>query len=300
MVRCRETSAASAPGRVAPKGRPTSPCSSSTPSVDGAEVTGGRFPTLTWTRPLPASFGTLAPQGSASTPSTPSGVCRRTASGEVRSEQPLESRKSNTDAKRSELLTKHATGQFTPAVERAFQRNPALVGKVAEQVLHAHFPASLHDAILAAVALDPKMTTQTRRARDPRFRDLVLTAYRHECAVCGFGLTVGHATACVEAAHIKWHQAGGPDLPQNGLALCSVHHKLFDLGAYTVDAPKSVGARVRPCSWTLPRTGTATPPRPADSCASAGSLRGRAQSTSIGTGTRCSKAYHWTDPRVGV
>jgi len=35
----------------------------------------------------------------------------------------------------------------------------------------------------------------------------------------------------LEAAHIKWHQAGGPDTIDNGLALCSLHHKLLDLGA---------------------------------------------------------------------
>ena len=39
----------------------------------------------------------------------------------------------------------------------------------------------------------------------------------------------------VEAAHIKWHQAGGPEHEQNGIALCSLHHKLFDRGVFTLD-----------------------------------------------------------------
>ena len=38
----------------------------------------------------------------------------------------------------------------------------------------------------------------------------------------------------LEAAHIQWFQAGGPDIEPNGLALCSLHHKLFDLGVFTV------------------------------------------------------------------
>ena len=38
----------------------------------------------------------------------------------------------------------------------------------------------------------------------------------------------------LEAAHIRWHQAGGPDLEVNGLALCSLHYKLFDRGAFTL------------------------------------------------------------------
>jgi putative restriction endonuclease len=31
-----------------------------------------------------------------------------------------------------------------------------------------------------------------------------------------------------------WHQAGGPARVTNGLALCSLHHKTFDLGAFTI------------------------------------------------------------------
>jgi putative restriction endonuclease len=32
-----------------------------------------------------------------------------------------------------------------------------------------------------------------------------------------------------------WHNVGGPDIEPNGLSLCALHHKLFDLGAFTVD-----------------------------------------------------------------
>ena len=35
------------------------------------------------------------------------------------------------------------------------------------------------------------------------------------------------------AAHIRWHQAGGPDREGNGLALCVLHHKTLDLGTFT-------------------------------------------------------------------
>lgn len=41
--------------------------------------------------------------------------------------------------------------------------------------------------------------------------------------------------AGLEAAHIHWHTAGGPDVEPNGLSLCALHHKLFDLGAFTVE-----------------------------------------------------------------
>ena len=38
----------------------------------------------------------------------------------------------------------------------------------------------------------------------------------------------------LDAAHIRWHQAGGPSDESNGLALCVMHHKAFDLGAFTI------------------------------------------------------------------
>lgn len=40
----------------------------------------------------------------------------------------------------------------------------------------------------------------------------------------------------LDAAHIRWHQAGGPAEVSNGLALCVLHHKMFDLGAFTLAA----------------------------------------------------------------
>jgi putative restriction endonuclease len=64
----------------------------------------------------------------------------------------------------------------------------------------------------------------------------VLIAYEHRCAVCGCDVRLGSLSIGFEAAHVRWHQAGGPDMESNGLALCVLHHKAFDLGAFTVDA----------------------------------------------------------------
>jgi putative restriction endonuclease len=62
----------------------------------------------------------------------------------------------------------------------------------------------------------------------------VLRAYEYSCAVCGFDVRLGTMSVALEAAHIKWHQAGGPDEESNGLALCTMHHKLFDRGVFTL------------------------------------------------------------------
>ena len=34
---------------------------------------------------------------------------------------------------------------------------------------------------------------------------------------------------------MRWFAFGGPDTPDNGLAMCSLHHKLFDLGILGLD-----------------------------------------------------------------
>jgi len=64
--------------------------------------------------------------------------------------------------------------------------------------------------------------------------DRILKAYEYSCAVCGFNVRLGNNLVAVEAAHIKWHQAGGPDKEENGVALCAMHHKLFDRGVFII------------------------------------------------------------------
>lgn len=44
----------------------------------------------------------------------------------------------------------------------------------------------------------------------------------------------GDKLAGIEAAHIMLHTVKGPDKESNGLALCVLHHKAFDLGAFSI------------------------------------------------------------------
>ncbi|WSA38792.1 HNH endonuclease [Streptomyces sp. NBC_01808] len=55
-----------------------------------------------------------------------------------------------------------------------------------------------------------------------------MTAYA--CATCGFDGALGRNPVGLEAAHVRWHSHEGPDEVSNGIALCSLHHTLFDLG----------------------------------------------------------------------
>lgn len=139
------------------------------------------------------------------------------------------------------LKENHITGGLTEDLFEAIAADPDLSRDIATDLLQAHFAETLHDEILAAVGLDLAVgTIAAPSVRDPHFRAKVLRAYERRCAVCEFDARLGDALVGLEAAHIKWHQAGGPARVSNGLALCSLHHKLFDRGAFTLTEDRRV------------------------------------------------------------
>lgn len=131
------------------------------------------------------------------------------------------------------LRSRDVRAGFSADVQTAMTADPSLVARIAAQLLERHFPESIHHDILNAVGLTLE-PAGAKRKRDPGFRQRVLRAYEYRCAVCGFDVRLGSVSIALDAAHIRWHQAGGPDHESNGLALCVLHHKTFDLGAFTV------------------------------------------------------------------
>jgi putative restriction endonuclease len=152
----------------------------------------------------------------------------------------IQPRKGHTDAKKTELLKYDVQAGFTKEVLNQLNKDPNLAVEIASRILDSHFPESLHSDILNAVGLSLYRTTTTRSKRDPNFRPRVLTTYEYRCAVCSYDVRLGSNLLGIDAAHIRWHESGGPDIEQNGLALCTMHHKIFDKGAFTV----SVDGRV--------------------------------------------------------
>ena len=64
-------------------------------------------------------------------------------------------------------------------------------------------------------------TRRTLRALD--FRERVLTAYSHHCAMCGLQLDL------LDGAHIlPISEPGSTDATSNGIALCTLHHRAYD------------------------------------------------------------------------
>ncbi|MFC4559741.1 phosphorothioated DNA-binding restriction endonuclease [Virgibacillus kekensis] len=130
------------------------------------------------------------------------------------------------------LLANNVAGGFTEEVFDHLKANQQLFQEIAHLILDKHFPETIHEDIIESVGLD--FNFYRKRKRNPYFRERILRAYGYSCAICGFNVRLAHTLVGVEAAHIKWHQAGGPDEEENGLALCSLHHKLFDRGVFTI------------------------------------------------------------------
>jgi len=128
------------------------------------------------------------------------------------------------------LLQFGARGGLPEDLFDTLRAQPDLVNNIAQQLLDAHWEPSYRDDILNAVGM-PWVTVRRALKRDPAFRHTILRIYEHRCAVCGYDGQLERTYLGIEAAHIKWHAAGGPDTPDNGLALCSFHHKAFDRGA---------------------------------------------------------------------
>jgi putative restriction endonuclease len=143
----------------------------------------------------------------------------------------LRPRASNTDPPVTEL--RRVTGGFPASLQAQLQSDAKLVSELAGRILADHFPASIHAALLSAVGLDiDAMQVQVRRVRDPRFREAVLRAYGYQCSVCGLNPQLDGLAVGLEAAHVHWHCRKGPDLVENGLCLCPLHHMALDMGLF--------------------------------------------------------------------
>ena len=134
------------------------------------------------------------------------------------------------------LVGKNVIGMFSQEVLETFQNSPERVIKAAEFLLEKNFPPSYYSDILmlSGLKIDRWQLTK-RRTRDQEFRGKILEAYGASCAICQYEIRKDNQLIGLEAAHIKWHNAKGPDIESNGLALCVMHHELFDFGLFSIN-----------------------------------------------------------------
>tara|TARA_B100001093_G_scaffold74548_1_gene65303 strand:+ start:1439 stop:2455 length:1017 start_codon:yes stop_codon:yes gene_type:complete len=66
-------------------------------------------------------------------------------------------------------------------------------------------------------------SSRTTYYRDPKFKEKIMEQYNNSCAICGRQMDI------IEAAHIIPHsKPDSNDEVGNGIALCVMHHKLYD------------------------------------------------------------------------
>jgi putative restriction endonuclease len=151
--------------------------------------------------------------------------------------------------RRGWLLDHGAVGRLRSSVEHLIS-DPKTLAAAARLLLDLHFTPILADLICAAVDLDvPTLdvagsggAAQVARIRPRRrgFAEEVLRAYAYQCAMCGFDGALGRYPVGLEAAHVRWHSQEGPDHVANALALCALHHALFDLGVLGITEDRRI------------------------------------------------------------
>ena len=155
------------------------------------------------------------------------------------------------------IVPREATGEpietWLRAIPRGRNRNVATFGKAVrplsdddlQLILSLGFPHGIERAGLEArvgvIAEPPAEVERLRRLvsavqREARFRDDVLVAYAHRCAISGLavGTSPSRAYGLLDAAHIRPVGSDGVDTVTNGLALTPTLHRLFDKGLFTL------------------------------------------------------------------
>jgi putative restriction endonuclease len=149
------------------------------------------------------------------------------------------------------LAADQVTGRFARDIEQVLTAMPDLIASAARALVESNFPDTVAPDVLAAVGLDPDtvlhasdalpdVTGGMRRQRDSAWPRLILQAWDRQCAFCGFDGQLLGVTIGVDAAHVRWFNLDGPDDLDNGLALCTLHHKLFDRGVLGLTTGRTI------------------------------------------------------------
>jgi putative restriction endonuclease len=134
---------------------------------------------------------------------------------EITGDRKFKQRKGNSDPLKSELIRQNPLAGFTPETFDQLHNDRDLFEQTVHLLLNSHFPESMHEDLLRDVGID--FSIKKGGKRDSNFADGVLKAYGNVCAICGYDVRVGSAVLGIEAAHIKWCLAGGPNEIDNGL-----------------------------------------------------------------------------------
>jgi putative restriction endonuclease len=138
---------------------------------------------------------------------------------------------------RSLLIERYFTPEARVSVAQASQITAESYDYGREITKRSHERFSIQEA----PSRDERYATEVRSTA---FRRVIVDAYRHTCAVCRIRVMTPEGLTSVEAAHIvPWRHSHNDD-PRNGMALCGLHHWVFDHGLIGVTSEYTI--RVSP------------------------------------------------------
>lgn len=138
-------------------------------------------------------------------------------------------------------LEQYGKGGFPLPIFNALRQNPELLAAAVTTIIESHFQSSYQDDLLNEVGLGlSDRAVRKKMLRDPKFPLLVRRAYGYSCAICGFNPAKDGISVGLEAAHVKAFNHNGPSSIENGICLCPIHHKLFDLGLIGLSKERTV------------------------------------------------------------
>lgn len=154
-------------------------------------------------------------------------------------------------------IRQHVSFGLSEEAAKLICENPANAYALAAALADKIAPPTLQEELLEAVGVGPRgspiaalgiaaaaadpvligraMRTVSTLVRDPAFSRRVRKAYNYSCAICSISPRLEGKVFGLEAAHIRWANAGGPDELSNGVCLCRMHHHALDKGAIKID-----------------------------------------------------------------
>lgn len=93
-------------------------------------------------------------------------------------------------------------------------------------VIEAESDISAYESALVGQA--PLVEEIKPAVRSAAFRRVVLRSYDYQCAVCGLRIVLPDIPSPVDAAHLVPWSESHDDSPNNGMALCKLHHWALD------------------------------------------------------------------------
>lgn len=132
---------------------------------------------------------------------------------------------------RNELINALLNGGYFSDKEKG-----ELNEKIEEIISSFKYEKELEVKIEKEFTTDPtKDDAIFKKSRNSAFRRLVVRSYLERCCVCGMKLVTSSGISIIDAAHILPFSKFHNDDLRNGLALCKIHHWLFDRGIISVD-----------------------------------------------------------------